>query len=92
MLTSQWLDVMQNRSGEVIGGNYLIRFVFAAAGTAVALPAIEKIGIGWFSTISAAFLVFSAGLVWLTILYGKEMADWVDQRSAGGNSSDDSSG
>src|SRR5271170_2324488 len=79
-LNTYCLDVMQakDRSAEVVAGNYMIRYVFAAAGSAVCLPAIQKIGVGWFSTISAGFLLFSTSLVMLTTIYGERWRTGVD--------------
>jgi hypothetical protein len=79
-LNTYCLDVMQKRSAEVVAGNYLLRYLFACAGTAVCLPAIQAIGVGWFSTISAAFLVASAGLTWLVTLRGREWREAVERR------------
>lgn len=81
-LNTYCLDVMQakGRSAEVVAGNYMIRYVFAAAGSATCLPAIEKIGVGWFSTISAGFLVVSAVLVWATTVWGEDWRHAVDDR------------
>ena len=59
-LNTYCLDVMQGRGAEVIAGNYFVRYLFACAGTACVLPAVQAIGVGWFSTISALFLVLSA--------------------------------
>ena len=70
-LNTYCLDVMQSRSSEVVAGNYLIRYLFAAAGSAACLPAVQAVGVGWFSTISAGFLVFSASLAWATTIWGK---------------------
>lgn len=81
-LNTYCLDVMQNRGGEVIAGNYMVRYLFAALGSAVCLPAIEKIGIGWFSTISAVFLVVSTIAVWVEIRYGKSWRDSIDAKKA----------
>ncbi|CAK7232372.1 hypothetical protein SBRCBS47491_008247 [Sporothrix bragantina] len=65
-LNTYCLDVMPSRSAEVIAGNYFMRYVFAAVGSAVSLPAINKIGVGWFSTISAVFLVAAClGVMWV---------------------------
>ncbi|KAL2824390.1 major facilitator superfamily domain-containing protein [Aspergillus cavernicola] len=50
------LDVMPDRSAELIAGNFFIRYVFGAVASAVAIPAAESIGVGWFSTISAVLL------------------------------------
>lgn len=70
-LNTYCLDVMKGRSSEVVASNYVCRYLFAAIGTAVCLPAVESIGVGWFSTISAAFLVASAGLTWTVTIWGK---------------------
>lgn len=70
-LNTYCLDVMQHRSAEVVAGNYMLRYLFAAAGTAACLPAVEAIGVGWFSTISAGFLVASAGMTWTVTIWGQ---------------------
>nr|POE53366.1 itaconate transport protein [Quercus suber] len=69
-LNTYCLDVMQGRSAEVVAGNYVIRYLFAAAGSAACLPVIDAIGVGWFSTISAAFVLVAAIGVWVTAKYG----------------------
>ncbi|RVX66590.1 hypothetical protein B0A52_09467 [Exophiala mesophila] len=81
-LNTYCLDVMQakGRSAEVVAGNYMIRYVFAAAGSAVCLPAIEAIGVGWFSTISAVFLALCAVALWATTLWGMGWRHSVDER------------
>ena len=63
---------MQKRSSEVMAGNYVIRYTFAAAGSAACLPVIDRIGVGWFSTISAVFLFVSAVAVWATAKCGAQ--------------------
>ncbi|KAJ5644700.1 hypothetical protein N7507_010711 [Penicillium longicatenatum] len=82
------LDVMQSsgRSAEVVAGNYMFRYVFAAIGSGVVLPAVEAIGVGWFSTISALFLVVAGLCVWATTIFGDKWRQQVDaknQRKAG---------
>ncbi|CAK7567992.1 MAG: hypothetical protein SEPTF4163_005970 [Sporothrix epigloea] len=74
------LDVMQSRGSEVIAANYFVRYLFACGGTAVVLPAIERIGVGWFSTISALFLVVSAVGLYTAVLWGSVWRERVDQR------------
>jgi MFS family permease len=81
-LNTYCLDVMQNRSGEVVAGNYMVRYFFGAFGTAVCLPAIEKIGVGWFSTISALFLVVATLAVCVEIKYGKTWRERIDAKKA----------
>lgn len=70
-LNTYCLDVMQGRSSEVVAGNYMLRYLFAAAGSAACLPAVEAIGIGGFSTISAGFLCVSSLLTWAVTVWGK---------------------
>ncbi|RYP14334.1 hypothetical protein DL765_006437 [Monosporascus sp. GIB2] len=79
-LNTYCLDVMPGRSGEVIASNYVIRYLFACLGTAVVLPAVESIGIGWFSTVSVLFIVSASAGTVFTIRYGKEWRDRVDAR------------
>lgn len=79
-LNTYCLDVMQSSSAEVIAGNYMIRYLFGALGSAVVLPAVEKIGVGWFSTISAGFLVVSSLATWAAVLWGSGWRDNVDRR------------
>ncbi|EAW09749.1 putative MFS transporter [Aspergillus clavatus NRRL 1] len=83
-LNTYCLDVMQSqgRSAEVVAGNYVFRYVFAALGTGVVLPAINALGVGWFNTISALFLVFSGVMVWLAAVYGPRWREAVDLKYA----------
>lgn len=67
---------MQSRSSQAVGGNYIFRYSFGAAASMSALPIIKAIGVGWLSTISAGFLMFSAVLVAVTIHYGDNMMSW----------------
>ncbi|KAK7413490.1 hypothetical protein QQX98_007638 [Neonectria punicea] len=73
-LNTYCIDVMQDKgqSSVVVAGNYLSRFLFAAAGTAVCLPAIEAIGVGWFSTISGLFISVTGFMVWLLTIHGEK--------------------
>lgn len=81
-LNTYCLDVMQSKgkSAEVVAGNYMFRYAFGALGTGVVLPAIEAMGVGWFSTISALFLATSGGLVWLTTVTGSSWRQKVDEK------------
>jgi predicted MFS family arabinose efflux permease len=79
-LNTYCLDVMQSASAEVIAGNYMVRYMFAALGTATVLPAIEAIGVGWFSTISAGFLALGALMVVANVYWGKAARDRIDRK------------
>ncbi|OQN99972.1 hypothetical protein B0A48_14177 [Cryoendolithus antarcticus] len=69
-LNTYCTEAMPERSSEVVNGNYFLRYCFAGLGSAFCLPAINKIGVGWFSTLSAGFLVAAALGVWATALWG----------------------
>lgn len=79
-LNTYCLDVMPGRGAEVIAGNYAIRYLFACAGTAVVLPAINGIGVGWFSTISALFVFAGTVCAFVSIKWGKEWRQKVDAK------------
>ncbi|KIV99077.1 hypothetical protein, variant [Verruconis gallopava] len=79
-LNTYCLDVMQSRSSEVVAGNYGLRYMFGALGTAVCLPGIQSIGVGWFSTISALFLVVVTGAVCVEIRYGRTWRERIDAK------------
>lgn len=79
-LNTYCLDVMQGRGSDVIAGNYFMRYLFAAIGTAVVLPAIQVIGVGAFSTISAAFLVLSALGTAATVKWGRKWRESIDTK------------
>lgn len=81
-LNTYCLDVMQAKglSAEVVAGNYMFRYLFAALGSAVCLPAVEAIGVGWFSTITAGFLIVSAATVWALTIYGEGWRRAVDKK------------
>ncbi|CCF42769.1 hypothetical protein CH063_02921 [Colletotrichum higginsianum] len=80
-LNTYCLDVIQGRSAEVIAGNFMVRYLFGAAGSAVVLPAIKKIGVGWFSTISAAFLVIGSLSVLAVALWGRSWRTRIDEKT-----------
>lgn len=79
-LNTYCLDVMPTRSGEVVAGNYVIRYIFACAGTAAVLPGVQAIGVGWFSTISVFFLLFGVLCTFATIKCGKKWRQVIDAK------------
>lgn len=68
------------RSAEVVAGNYMFRYAFAALGTGVVLPAIQKMGVGWFNTVNAGFLILSGSGVWATAILGARWREGIDAR------------
>jgi multidrug resistance protein len=81
-LNTYCTDVMQAKglSAEVVAGNYMIRYVFAAAGSALCLPAVEGIGVGWFSSIGCLFMVVTAVGTWATAVWGEGWRKRVDRK------------
>ncbi|KAL3457033.1 major facilitator superfamily domain-containing protein [Aspergillus heterothallicus] len=69
-LNTYCLDVMPDRSAELIAGNFFIRYIFGAVASATAIPAAESIGVGWFSTISAVLLVLGGAGIWAAARWG----------------------
>lgn len=64
-LNTYCLDVMPDKSAEVTAANFFVRYLAGCLSTAVVLPIVQAIGVGWFSTISSGLLVVSAmGLIW----------------------------
>lgn len=63
-------DILPNRSAEVVADNYLVRYLFGALGNAVALPAINAIGVGAFNLIATSFVLISC-LGLLLVIYRK---------------------
>ncbi|KKF97027.1 Dityrosine transporter 1 [Ceratocystis platani] len=74
------LDVNQARSAEIIAGNYLFRYLFAAVASAIVLPAIDALGVGWYTTINVGFLICSAGGLLACVKWGKGWRDAIDSR------------
>ncbi|KAI0407621.1 major facilitator superfamily domain-containing protein [Xylaria palmicola] len=79
-LNTYCLDVMSGRGAEVIAGNYAMRYLFGCVATAIVLPAIKSIGVGWFSTITAFFLFGGTLCTYVSILYGKKWRDAIDAK------------
>ncbi|KAF0643562.1 hypothetical protein FPSE5266_03091 [Fusarium pseudograminearum] len=73
------LDVMPGQGAEVAATNFFARYLVGCVASAVVLPAIEAVGIGWFSTISAAYLIVSALATMAAIRWGK---CWRERREA----------
>ncbi|KAF9871096.1 major facilitator superfamily transporter [Colletotrichum karsti] len=70
-LNAYILDVVQHSDGSgSTAGHYLMRYLVAALSTAVCLPLIDSIGVGWSSTISGGIQFICAGLVYVTIRFG----------------------
>ncbi|KAF8519191.1 major facilitator superfamily domain-containing protein [Gautieria morchelliformis] len=65
------VDVMQDRSAEVIATNNCLRYIASAGASAAVLPIIQKIGIAATNAIATGFSVTGFALMCATIKYGK---------------------
>ncbi|CAH0045325.1 unnamed protein product [Clonostachys solani] len=54
------LEVIEGKGNDVMAGNLFVRYSVAAVGTALCLPGINAMGVGWWSTISAIFVAASS--------------------------------
>lgn len=79
-LNTYCLDVMPGRGAEVTAANFFIRYLFGAVGSAVVLPGVEGVGIGWFCTITAIFLAVTALGIMAAIRWG---AEWREKTTQG---------
>ncbi|KAI5310306.1 hypothetical protein KEM55_008730 [Ascosphaera atra] len=72
-LNTYCLDVLQEqgRTADALSCNYFPRYIAAAVGTAVVIPAVQGIGLGWFCVITAAILVVTTFSVLLAIWKGE---------------------
>ncbi|KAL4799990.1 major facilitator superfamily domain-containing protein [Aspergillus venezuelensis] len=71
--------IPRNRA-EVISGKYIIQYIFSAGASALVVPLIDRIGVGWTFTISAGFTLFGAFLVFLIAKWGVDMQRFVERR------------
>ncbi|MCJ1239227.1 hypothetical protein MMC14_007221 [Varicellaria rhodocarpa] len=81
-LNTYGIDVARGNSAEMVAGSYLIRYSIAAVGSAVCNTAIDGMGVGWFSTLSAGMLMVSAGFVWVVAIWGEGWRENVDEKVA----------
>lgn len=89
-LNTYCLDVMPGRGAEVTAANYFVRYLAGCVATAVVLPAVDGIGVGWFETLSTGLLLLSTLGVMATIRWGKGWRESIDARQK--SSANDESG
>ncbi|KAH6610781.1 hypothetical protein Trco_000801 [Trichoderma cornu-damae] len=82
-LNTYCLDLMPGRGAEVTAANYFIRYLAGCVATAVVLPAVDGIGVGWFETLSTGLLILSALGVMATIRWGKRWREAIDAEKRG---------
>lgn len=78
-LNAYCLDAVPGKSAEAVAGNFMVRYLFGAVASAVVLPAVEGVGVGWFSTLSAAMMVLGVGGVGAVVRWGR---GWREKKEA----------
>ncbi|BCS30226.1 putative MFS transporter [Aspergillus puulaauensis] len=73
-------EALPSHRAEVISGKYIIQYIFSAGASALVVPLINKIGVGWTFTISAFFTLTGAVLVVIIARWGIEMQRWMERR------------
>ncbi|KAL2846770.1 major facilitator superfamily domain-containing protein [Aspergillus pseudodeflectus] len=73
-------EALPSRRSEVISGKYIIQYTFSAGASALVVPVIDDIGVGWTFTISAFMTLTGAVLVVMIARWGIEMQRWVERR------------
>ncbi|KAL4901873.1 hypothetical protein BDW74DRAFT_169846 [Aspergillus multicolor] len=73
-------EALPAHRAEVIAGKYIVQYIFSAGASALVVPLIDKIGVGWTFTISAFFTLTGAVLVSVIARFGIDMQRWVERR------------
>ncbi|KIJ33129.1 hypothetical protein M422DRAFT_265000 [Sphaerobolus stellatus SS14] len=74
------VDIMHDRSAEVMAASTAFRNTFCAITSAAVLPSIKAIGIAATNTIFALMGWLTFILIVIVIKYGKQLRDWSDMR------------
>ncbi|KAL4998182.1 major facilitator superfamily domain-containing protein [Aspergillus recurvatus] len=73
-------EALPSHRAEVIAGKYIIQYLFSAGASALVVPLVERIGVGWTFTISAFLTLTGAALVLIIARLGIDMQRWVERR------------
>ncbi|KAJ6786670.1 hypothetical protein PWT90_08088 [Aphanocladium album] len=71
MLNTYCLENTPSLSADIIAICWLVRYIGACIATAVALPMIRGIGVGWTLTINFLLLVLSSFVIMVTVKWGE---------------------
>ncbi|KAL4896219.1 putative MFS transporter [Aspergillus ambiguus] len=73
-------EALPHKRGEVIAGKYIIQYIFSAGSSALVLPIINRIGVGWTFTICVFFSLLGGALVLVITRWGVDMQRWAERR------------
>ncbi|KAL6233683.1 major facilitator superfamily domain-containing protein [Aspergillus navahoensis] len=74
------LEALPSHRAEAVAGKYIIQYLFSAGASALVVPLIDRIGVGWTFTISAFLTLTGAVLVLIITRWGFDMQRWVERR------------
>lgn len=69
------LSAVHLSNSSIVASHYMMRYSLAGVATALCMPMLNHIGVGWMSTVSASLLLVSTTLVYWTIRSGKSWRD-----------------
>ncbi|KAL4874102.1 hypothetical protein BDV12DRAFT_191965 [Aspergillus spectabilis] len=73
-------EALPSHRSEVISGKYIIQYIFSAGASALVVPLVDEIGVGWTFTISAFFTLTGGVFVVIISRYGINMQRWMERR------------
>ncbi|KAI9373571.1 major facilitator superfamily domain-containing protein [Aspergillus egyptiacus] len=79
-LNTYTAEVLPSRRSEVIAGKYIIQYIFSAGASALVVPVINAIGVGWTFTICAILTLVGGVFVVIIARWGVDMQQCVERR------------
>lgn len=64
------IDIYPKNPATATAANNLIRYSFAAASTACAVPLVDSVGVGWTYTLAACTAMVMGLILWLLVIHG----------------------
>ncbi|KAE8354636.1 major facilitator superfamily domain-containing protein [Aspergillus coremiiformis] len=72
-------EAIPDKRSEVIAGKYIIQYIFSAGSSALVVPVINGIGVGWTFTICVIFSIIGGLLTMVTSRWGLDMQRWAEK-------------
>ncbi|OGM46263.1 MFS transporter [Aspergillus bombycis] len=72
-------EALPHKRSEVIAGKYIIQYIFSAGSSALVVPIINAIGVGWTFTICVIFSIIGGLLTMATSRWGLDMQQWAER-------------
>ncbi|KAF7595111.1 hypothetical protein BBP40_007315 [Aspergillus hancockii] len=72
-------EAIPHKRSEVIAGKYIVQYIFSAGSSALVVPVIDAIGVGWTFTICVVFSIIGGLLTMATARWGQDMQRWAER-------------